>query len=119
MKRLILLMVATASFSGVMAQSRNANNGGFGYFAQGYFELAPGQDLAGLESELAQNANVDAFRFDSEQGVYTIITKDITSFDRDTLVSWLGSHVAAIHCTQIGIHGVDQRQGIPFENCVD
>lgn len=112
-------MVATASFSGAMAQSRNASSSVPGYFAQGYYELAPGQDLAGLESELAQNANVDAFRFDSDQGVYTIITKDIANFDRDTLVSWLGNYVAAIHCTQIGIHGVDQRQGIPFENCVD
>lgn len=107
------------SFGSLNAQNGRNNSSIPVYFAQGYFTLTPGQDLEHLKNELDLNANVESYRFELEHNLFTVITKDLESFNKTILLDWFGYFVSEVSCTQIGVQGVDQRGGFPFQNCND
>lgn len=119
LKKLILSCLLIMSFGYVKAQSSLDNSSSHVYFAQGNFEFSENQDLESLSTHLALNSNIDVFRFDIEHNLFIVFTKDIQEFNKTVLLSWFGSYLTNISCTQIGIQGVDERNVFPFQNCND
>lgn len=118
LKTILFLTVLFSSFQS-FSQTTESNTATDVYFAQGYFVLANGMEISELQEELNNNANIQAVRFDLENNVYFVFTQNIESLNKNLLLEWFGNYFSEIHCTQIGVLGVTERQTIPFENCVD
>lgn len=110
-----VLFVSTNSFG----QSRQENSSTPVYFAEGYFVMNDEQNIEELKALVAANENIDQYRLDLEDHLFIVITKNVESFNKDLLMSWFGGMITELHCTHIGIQGVDARSSYPYQNCQD
>lgn len=118
-KKIIISTLLLFSFGFVNAQNAANNNSSNEYFAQGYFVLPENQDVQALNDHLAQNSDIKIFRFDTEHNLFIVFTKEIETFDKTVLLSWLGSYISSASCIQIGVQDIDERNAFPFQNCND
>jgi len=88
-------------------------------FAQGLFTIDSRETLLALESEIRQHPHVKVVRLDMETQRLFILTQNLSDLSNAELSSWFGSYSETVNCIQIGIHGVDQLNKYPFENCAD
>lgn len=105
--------------SNSFGQSRQENSATPVYFAEGYFEMNDEQNIEELKALVASNVHVDQYRLDLEDHLFIVITKDMETFNKDILMNWFGGFVTELHCTHIGVQGVDVRNSYPYTNCQD
>lgn len=105
--------------SNLLGQSRQENSTTPVYFAEGYFVMNNEQNLDELKALVAANENVDQYRLDLEDHLFIVITKNVETFDKNILMNWFGGFVTELHCTHIGVQGVDTRNSYPYQNCQD
>lgn len=102
-----------------LGQSRQENSSTPVYFAEGYFEMNDEQNIDELKALVAANENVDQYRLDLEDHLFIVITKNVEEFDESMLMDWFGGYITDLHCTHIGVQGVDARNSYPYQNCQD
>jgi hypothetical protein len=85
-------------------------------FAQGLIELDEEQMIS-QELELRQHPNVKVVRLDRLTNRFFILIQNINSLTEEELITWFGENGSKLKCVQIGIHGIDQVNPFPFQNC--
>lgn len=87
------------------------------FFAQCKLDIEDRTTFINLEQEMRLNPYIKLVRLDWNTKRAFLLTKDISSFTEDQLLSWLSTQSATARCIQIGLHGTDQIASYPFANC--
>lgn len=111
-KHIVALSFVLLCFIG-FSQVGNTQNG-TQYIAQfTYLDNLTNQQVADVEQNLQQNANILMARVDRITNGVFIVTNALSQFDQNMLVSWLGLNYQVIDCYREGIYRVDDV--IPFD----
>ncbi len=114
MRHIVLLFIIFFS-SHFMAQEQN--NQPKPYFAQSLFQIENQEDMLRIEQLIRQHPNVKVARLDFPTQRAFILFHSETLISASEYRSWFQEYAETISCVQIGLHGVDQVNPFPFNNC--
>ncbi len=115
MLKIISFFTFVIFFSGTWAQMTPSQP--VMLFGQGMIEIEDIASAQALEAELRNHPNVKIVRIDYQTQRALVFTKDIQSMTEEQFTSWFGTYSDKLRCIQVGMHGVDQMNAFPFQNC--
>lgn len=111
MKLFNAILVSTLFLLSTSLQS--SSNQQLRYFAQAKLNTTDAVVLDDIEAAIQNNPNCFVVRLDRITNGLLIVTKEISSFTNDDLISWMEGNEAAIECSRIGVQGYDDH--LPFD----
>lgn len=101
---LVVFVYSHSTFSQDLTLSQNQDN----LFVQVVLGDTDESTYAEIESNLRNNPYVFMVRLDRTTNGLFVVTKDISSINRNTFESWMGGYESTIQCYRQGIHGVHE-----------
>ncbi|WP_139230424.1 hypothetical protein [Lishizhenia tianjinensis] len=105
MKHIKNLFICVVLFTCMAFQ--NSQNQQLKYFAQVQLNTNDASIQDEIEASIRNNPNCFVVRLDRITNGLLIVTKEINSFTKDDLTSWMVGNENVIECSRIGIQGLD------------
>lgn len=101
------MLLLSSSFQG-------GGNQNLKYFAQVQLNTNDASIQDAIETSIRNNPNCYIVRLDRITNGLLIVTKELSDFKQDDLLSWMGNYENTIECSRIGIQGFDDH--LAFDN---
>lgn len=106
MKYIIILPLLI--FALTVKSQVNTQQNGAQFFAQfTYQESLSEQQVVEFEENLQQNPNILMVRVDRNTSGVLLVTHELNSFEKSSVVSWISSSFEVIDCYRQGLYRVD------------